>query len=514
MKKIIFLLLQIFFCTFIFSQSYNNFIKNVVDEVNNSKYLEIYAHELLDKIGPRLVGTPQMKYSNDWLINKYKSIGISAKNEQYGTWKGWERGITHVDLLSPRVKTLEAMQLAWSPSTNGKTITGSVIILPLHIQDSLSLQQWLPKAKGKFVLISANPLTGIPKATWDEYAIPGDYDALKALERKSMDSVTMRMNNIGRKTFFEMLDRSGALGILSLYWSEGYGANKIFSAYTKKTPVLDISLEDYSLLYRLAKSNSNPVVSVKADSKMLGNVPVYNTIATISGGQKANEYVILSAHLDSWDGASGATDNGTGTILILEAMRILKKFYPNPKRTIIAGHWNSEEQGLNGSRAFVEDHPEIIKNIQAVFNQDNGTGRVVNISGQGFKDVEKYLTSWLAAVPDSITKEIKTNFPGKPGGGGSDYASFVALKAPAFSLTSTSWNYGIYTWHTNRDTYDKIVFQEIKRNAILVAILVYMACEDENSTPHEFVNIPVSTPTTEAYVLPQPKKARRTSDGY
>ena len=142
------------------------------------------------------------------------------------------------------------------------------------------------------------------------------------------------------------------------------------------------------------------------------------------------------AHFDSWDGATGATDNGTGTLVMMEAMRILKKLYPNPKRTILVGHWGSEEQGLNGSRAFVEDHPAIVKNVQALFNQDNGTGRVVNLSGQGYLHAYDYLGRWLEAVPKDITKHIKTNFPGTPGGGGSDYASFVAAGAPAFSLSS------------------------------------------------------------------------------
>ena len=112
--------------------------------------------------------------------------------------------------------------------------------------------------------------------------------------------------------------------------------------------------------------------------------PTFNTIGEIKGTEKPDEYVILSAHFDSWDGGTGATDNGTGTITMMEAIRILKKIYPNPKRTILIGNWGSEEQGLNGSRAFVEDHPEIIKNIQAVFNQDNGTGRVVNIQARDF----------------------------------------------------------------------------------------------------------------------------------
>jgi len=187
---------------------------------------------------------------------------------------------------------------------------------------------------------------------------------------------------------------------------------------------------------------------------------------------------MLSAHFDSWDGATGATDNGTGVITMMEVMRILKKVYPNPKRTILVGLWGSEEQGLNGSRAFVEDHPETLDKIQVLFNQDNGTGRIAQLSGQGFVDSYEYLVRWMAEVPRPITREIETNFPGNPGGGGSDYASFVAAGVPAFSLSSLSWSYYNYTWHTNLDTYDKIVFEEVKNNAIMTAILVYMACEE------------------------------------
>jgi Zn-dependent M28 family amino/carboxypeptidase len=211
-------------------------------------------------------------------------------------------------------------------------------------------------------------------------------------------------------------------------------------------------------------------------------VPTFNTIAEIKGSEKPNEYVMLSAHFDSWDGGTGATDNGTGTLTMMEAMRLLKKFYPHPKRTILVGHWGSEEEGLNGSRAFVEDHPEIVSNLQALFNQDNGTGRVVNLTGQGFVEAKDYLSRWLAAVPDTIKNRIKTVFPGQPGGGGSDFASFVAVGAPGFSLGSLNWSYGSYTWHTNRDTYDKVVFDDLKNNAILAAIMAYMASEDPQKT--------------------------------
>ncbi|WP_290708551.1 hypothetical protein [Flavihumibacter sp. CACIAM 22H1] len=135
-------------------------IAAIVKEANEHSELETIAHQLTDGIGPRLVGTPQMKKAADWAIAKYKEWGIQARIENWGEWRGWERGITHIDLVSPRVKSLEGMQLAWSPSTKGKTVTGETIILADQ-PDSLSFQKWLPAVKGKFVLISrTNPLAG------------------------------------------------------------------------------------------------------------------------------------------------------------------------------------------------------------------------------------------------------------------------------------------------------------------------------------------------------------------
>lgn len=190
-------------------------------------------------------------------------------------------------------------------------------------------------------------------------------------------------------------------------------------------------------------------------------------------------------------------------------MRILKKVYPNPKRTILVGHWGSEEQGLNGSRAFVEDHPEIVKNLQALFNQDNGTGRVVTLSGQGFLHAYDFLGRWLARVPAGIRTQIETRFPGSPGGGGSDFASFVAAGAPGFSLSSNSWLYGSYTWHTQRDTYDKIVFDDVRSNAILAAILAYMASEDPNTTSREKSVLPYNNRTNEPGKWPEQRTPTR-----
>jgi carboxypeptidase Q len=353
--------------------------------------------------------------------------------------------------------------------------------------------------------------TGRPDYNWEEFATEESFTKMK----DERDSLTMawrtnlRRTGFNRRSIIRALEDAGAAGIVASNWSRGFGVNKIFSARTKVIPTVDMELEDYTMLYRMVEYGDKPILKIVAESKELGEVPTFNTIGEIRGTEKPKEYIVLSAHFDSWDGGTGATDNGTGTLVMMEAMRLLKKFYPNPKRTIIVGHWGSEEQGLNGSRAFVEDHPEIVKNIQASFNQDNGTGRVVNISGAGFLHAYDYLGSWLAAVPGDITQHIETNFPGSPSGGGSDNASFLAAGAPAFNLSALNWSYWNYTWHTNRDTYDKIIFDDLKNNAILTAILTYMASEDPDKTSTEKIVLPVSRRTGKQMKWPSQRSPTR-----
>jgi carboxypeptidase Q len=224
---------------------------------------------------------------------------------------------------------------------------------------------------------------------------------------------------------------------------------------------------------------------------------------------------MLSAHFDSWDGASGATDNGTGTITMLEAMRILRKAYPRPKRTILVGHWSGEEQGLIGSRAFAADHPEVVRGLQALFNQDNGTGRVVNISGSGLLAASGNYARWLAQLPGEITRHFtNVSFPGNPPGGGSDHASFICHGAPAFGLGALSWDYGTYTWHTNRDTFDKIVFDDLKNNATLVAMLAYLASEDPERVPRDRRVMPANPRTGAPGAWPVCQSPPRSSAGW
>ena len=446
------------------------------------------AQALLDSIGPRLTGTPGQKAANQWLLSKYRSWGIDAREASYGTWRGWRRGITHVDLIQPRVRSLEGMMLAWSPGTpRGAPVEAGVVVLP-DVRSPAEFEAWLPQARGKFVMVSMAQPTCRPDDNWREFAADTvQFNQMRARRAEMQQRWNQRVRSttgdstpaIANRTIPSRLAAAGARGLFTHNWSQGWGVDKIFNARFGQTiPSIDLSCEDYGLVFRLAEHGQNPVVRVAAEAQDLGEVPVANVIAQIRGSEKPNEYVMLSAHFDSWDGSSGATDNGTGTLVMLEALRILKQVYPTPKRTIIVGHWSGEEQGLIGSRAFAADHPEIVTGMQALFNQDNGTGRVVNVSASGLVDATGQLAGWLARIPRDITRHINFGFVGSPAGGGSDNASFACYGAPAFGLGSLSWAYGTYTWHTNRDTFDKIVFEDLKNNVVLTAMLAYLASED------------------------------------
>ncbi len=455
---------------------------------NDSSQLPHLAQVLFDSLGPRLTASPGMTAAQNWAIATYTAWGITARKEQYGTWRSWRRGTTHIDLVAPRVRSLEGTMLAWSPPTpKGRPVRAPVVILP-DVADSAGLVAWLPQAKAR--------RTAAQQA-WQQrlqrtgYAGTGTVAAVAPLSRR--------------------LEVAGVAGIIGSLWSQGWGVQKVFQAFTDRAPVLDIACEDYGLLYRLAENKQAPIVEVTAESQGLGEVPVFNVVGEIKGSELPNEYVMLSAHFDSWDGGSGATDNGTGTITMMEALRILKLVYPNPRRTILVGHWSGEEQGLNGSRGFVKDHPDVVSGLQALFNQDNGTGRIESMSASGFPDASASLARYLARVPADITRNIKFAFPGNPGGGGTDHAAFVTCGAPGFGLGSGDWDYGRYTWHTNRDTYDKLSFDDVKNNAALTAMLVYLAAQDTTHMSREKRTVFQPTPQGNPGSWPECRDAQRST---
>jgi hypothetical protein len=437
-----------------------------------------WLQTLSDSIGPRLNGAPGHRAGNAWLVQQYGALDITARNEQYGTWRSWKRGVSHLDLVAPRVRSLEAMMLAWSPGTKG-VVEAVPVIMPA-LADSAAFAAWLPEAKGKFVLISQPQPTCRPDSAYKQFALPATWDKLQKERAAARTAWDKRITSTGytARTLPVALEKAGAKGVLTSLWSAGWGVDKIFNARTEQVPTFDVSCEDYGLVYRLTEKHQSPRLRMTAEASFeSAEQPVYNTIAEIPG-KKSDEFVMMSAHFDSWDGSSGTTDNGTGTVVMMEALRILKQVLPNPTRTIRVGHWGGEEQGLNGSHAYVEDHPDLITGLQALFNQDNGTGRIVNMSASGYVDAGAKLADWISRLPADFTRGLTLGLPGAPAGGGSDHSSFVCAGAPGFSLGALGWEYGSYTWHTNRDTYDKAVADEIKHNAVMTAMLVYLASED------------------------------------
>lgn len=467
------------------------------------------AHQLIDVVGPRLTGTESLSQAQEWLMDTYAAWGIQVDREQIGTWNGWRSGLFHVDMIEPRIAPIEAELLAWSHGTDG-VVTAPVVLPPTLDED---LAAWWQKAAGAFVLASAPEIMCRAPQELEANARPETVESINA-ERDSLRREWSQRAARIREYADALSNRNPNhfAGILSSRWSGGWGVNKVFSASGDPVAQFDIGCEDYGLLVRLAEGGNTPVLRVDADAEFTGEVPLFNVIGRIPGTELPNEYVLLGAHVDSWHAGTGATDNGTGTITMLEAMRIIKETYPNPRRTIIVGHWTSEEQGLIGSGAFREDHPEIMEGMQAAFNQDNGTWRFEILEGQGFLASAVHLPKWMAAVPTEISKGIDVQVPGEQNNAGSDHTSFICAEIPSFRFQSPYDEYRQYTWHTNRDTYDKIVFDDLAQNATLAAMIAYMASEDPVRFDRTLANLPNDPRTGEPRAWRSCRPARRSAN--
>jgi hypothetical protein len=468
-------------------------LRAIWDEGMQRSQLEPMAAALLDSIGPRLTGSPGQQAAHAWAVAQLSSWGAEARNETYGEWIGWRRGPAHVDLVQPRVRSLEARLLAYSRGTDGP-VTGDVVLMP-ELADTADLRKWIASTRGRFVLLDADPVTCRPIENWQQWARP---ETLAGLSRQVAQADTAWQRRFARlrmgpEELTHRLGLAGAAGVLTNDWTGGWGTEFVHMAMTPTVPVLNVTCEDYGLLHRLAANRQGPALRVDARAEYTGAAPAMNTVAMMRGRRLPDEYVVLSAHFDSWDAASGATDNGTGVLVMMEAMRILRRHYPNPRRSIVVGLWGGEEQGLNGSRAFAEDHPEVVEGMQVLLNQDTGTGVIDRISFQGFTGAAPFFRRWLARVPPSLGQGIELDDPGLPSAGSSDHSSFVCRGAPAFWLLSKSWDYGTYTWHTTRDTYDKVVWDEVRRNAVLLAMLAYLASEDPQRMPRTMRELPATS---------------------
>ena len=305
-------------------------IRRMWDEgMTDRSNLPRMAQALLDSIGPRLSASPGHYQAIDWAQAQLQGWGVTARKEQYGTWMAWERGYTRLELIAPRVRSLEGTILAWSGAPL-RPVEGDVVIPPAFAT-AAEAATWVATTRGKYVALSFPEPTCRPDENWERLATPESVTKMQAERTAARQAFARGLQpGGGARALANAIESAGAAGVLNLYWSGGWGANKVMSAGGDRIPQLDLSCEDYGLLYRLASNGQGPRVRLTADAQPLADEPMFNVIAELQGTELPDEYVVLSAHLDCWHGASGATDNGTGTIMMLEAMRILKAAYPQP----------------------------------------------------------------------------------------------------------------------------------------------------------------------------------------
>ncbi len=480
--------------------------------------LEALAQVLTDSIGARMTGSRPDLAAHVWVRSVYQRQAIVAHTEAYDSLpRQWNRGLTHVDLVAPRFKTLEANIFGYSPGTQGD-VEGAVLAIPDTIASQDAFAAWLPAVRGKYVLLSFARPTCRERRQWRTFASTTVRAKLEPRWEAAFQRWWRSIKQAG-VPFIELprlLERAGALGILSdspsrdgydhksydAVWSQYLAGtmHEVTDATVQRVPMLNLTCEDYALLSRLAQRGQGPRLRVNSTASFGPPVPVLHTVAELRGSAKPDEYVVLGAHLDSKDAASGATDNGTGTLAVMEAMRLLKQYYPTPRRTIVARHWSGEEEALSSNAAFTRDATALGK-IQVTLGQDTGTGRTVYVTMRGPLSLSAAWSRWAARLPVGVLDTVVVRpmrdgrYDSRPaqGAGGLACAGVPAVWANAYNFEPawdyaqkaepvTRWDYR-YGYHGNRDTYDLIVFDEVEYNAKLLAMVAYEAAEDTMFVP-------------------------------
>ena len=318
-------------------------VERIWEEGIERSMTPVLAQALMDSIRPRLAGSPELAAAQAWLLAMYESWGVPARSEEYGTWRGWRQGTLHVDLVAPRSQTLEAELLAYSPGNDGP-VEGDVVVPPAGLTEE-SAARWLETVAGKYVLTSPpEPMCRAPQEL-EKYARSETVARLDSLRQALRGDMSGRMRELGRswRDRERTLEDAGAAGIVTSRWSGGWGVNKVFDAGTRRVPAIDISCEDYGMLFRMAEAGQGPRIRVHAVAEDLGEVPQFNVIAELRGRHRPEQIVVIGCHLDSWDVGTGAHDDGAGCAMAMGAMTVLRQLNLRPRRTIRLVLWTAEE---------------------------------------------------------------------------------------------------------------------------------------------------------------------------
>jgi len=426
---------------------------------------------LADVIGPRLTASPSLKRANDWTADRFREYGLA--NVHLEPWKfgqRWTRGPAAVRMTAPHERWLNAVSWAWAPGTNGP-VNGDVVYMDATTRDDFNAR-FAGKLRGKWVLARG------PVTIWNP-----DGPAMTHADSVHLDSLRRAQFTAPASPF-----RDSVVAVLAAEEIAGYVTSgaKQFGLETMSGspariypfPYLVVDNETFGQMHRLLGRGERVALEANVQNTLgSDSVVVYNTVAEIRGSEKPDEVVLLGAHLDSWDLGTGTTDNGTGSIAVLEAARILQASGMKPKRTIRFVLFSGEEEGLYGSRMYVRDHAAELGKFQSVLVLDNGTGRIVGMALQGRNELRDMWTSLFA--PASALGPFKVR-PGNKGG--TDHLSFLPYGVPGFNYDQESRGYD-HTHHSQIDTFDHAVIPDLMQAATVMAVNAYQLANLDELLP-------------------------------
>jgi carboxypeptidase Q len=441
----------------------------IAEAMDRSELMQNLEH-LSDAIGPRLTGSPAMRRANDWTAARFEAYGLTTRLEPYRFGVTWERGPVSLQLLAPFPRAITAHSWGWTAGTRGKAVAGPVVLVDLSTPDSVAAYK--DKVRGAWVL----PRSAYPLWNPDGPPMTAD-DSIHLAERLRLRSQATADTSapavLARRQFGidlpYLLQSAGALGTL-VDGSKEHALMTMSGSPNRVSPLpnLVIAHEDYAMLERQVRAGLAPRVVGRVEN-IVGRTPVqqWNTVAELRGSERPDEVVILGAHLDSWDLGTGVTDNGTGSMAVLEAARVIARSGLRPKRTIRFVLFSGEEEGLLGSRAYATAHAAEADSTQAVLVLDNGTGAITGQALQGRTELAglwKDLLAPVAALGADSVREVSKS--------GTDHLSFLPYGVPGFNFDQLPRGYN-HTHHSQSDTFDHAVAGDLKQAAAVMAVTAY-----------------------------------------
>jgi hypothetical protein len=520
MKKLFFILSTFLFVSALTIAQSEKLDMDMINKIKkegleNSKVMDIALH-LTDISGPRLTASPGYMRAATWAKNKLAEWGLSNANlEPWGEFgKGWEQQKCYVAMTAPYYQPIIAVPRAWTGSTAKNGIQGEVVMV--KAKDSLELMQYAGKLKGKIVM------TWSPTQLKPSFDADGNRFADTSLEKMSKAEMRQQQGQrpqqsdsqrqaqmsrfTGQRRMNELINKEKPALILSMNANGNDGTIFVSSggSYAKdaeEAPAsVMLSSDDYLRIQRLIEAGVPVTIEAEVITKFYtDDLKGYNVVAEIPGtdSKLKDELVMLGGHLDSWHAATGATDNAAGCAVMMEVVRILKATGFKPRRTIRIALWSGEEQGLHGSRNYVKTHfadPAKMEptadhaKVSAYYNLDNGTGKIRGVYLQGNKEVAPIFQKWLEPFGDLGAKTLTINNTG-----GTDHLAFDAVGIPGFQFIQDEIEYDTRTHHTNMDTYDHLVPEDLKQAATIIASFVYNTAQRDQKLPRKEMPKPVQS---------------------